>query len=468
MSSNSAESDPDSSLETHPTGAARWLHRALSLIRTEPTQAAALLSTSHFVAGALGLVTSIVIARIIGPMAFGIAALVMAYPEMLRSWLSVKSFNVLLRYLSGFEATERMDEFRSLSRLGYLLDGLTSLVILVLVASTSWLVLGRLLHLPRAAPLAIVYAASFLPYSLLGTSSAMQTAFRRFSLLSGLLLLERVLAVAVTVPLVLMQPDFAGVVVGTAIAQSAAGLIAGASAIWTLRVHGLGPWWGAPRAALDPMKRELRSLFSWNFLFQTLDGAASQLPLLLVGAVNGPREAGLFRLAWSFSTAGQYIEASLTQVGYPSLAAAWAAGNTGKVLEKFKQWTRLIGVPVALLLATSVSIIPILIPKIVGPQYIPMVPALQILICGVAVSGLFFALSPTLFAVGRFDTWTKGYAIYAAIVVSGAWLVAHPYGFLGVAALMAGAVAFFKSAMALLVVTKWDRIVNRDAPAQAP
>jgi hypothetical protein len=66
------------------------------------TEGAVLLAGSQYVAAAVGLVTSVVSARLLGPKDFGLAAVVMSYPMLLGSLVAVKSGSVTTRYIARF------------------------------------------------------------------------------------------------------------------------------------------------------------------------------------------------------------------------------------------------------------------------------------------------------------------------------------------------------------------------------
>jgi len=58
------------------------------------TEGAVLLAGSQYIAAAVGLVTSVVTARLLGPKDFGLVAVVMSYPMLLGSLVAVKSGTV--------------------------------------------------------------------------------------------------------------------------------------------------------------------------------------------------------------------------------------------------------------------------------------------------------------------------------------------------------------------------------------
>ncbi len=68
---------------------------------------AGVLAASQYVAAGLGFVTSILVARGLGPAGYGAVTLLVAYPALVWSVTSVKSSQVTTRYLSRFRAARQ-------------------------------------------------------------------------------------------------------------------------------------------------------------------------------------------------------------------------------------------------------------------------------------------------------------------------------------------------------------------------
>src|SRR3989344_3141010 len=83
---------------------------------------AATFAVSQYTAAGLGFFATVVAARILGPIDYGVAALVMAYPLLIWSFVGIKSVSVTTRYISSFRAAGRNEEIRSICKLGYGLD----------------------------------------------------------------------------------------------------------------------------------------------------------------------------------------------------------------------------------------------------------------------------------------------------------------------------------------------------------
>ena len=414
------------------------------------TEGAVLLAGSQYVAAAVGLVTSVVSARLLGPKDFGLAAVVMSYPMLLGSLVAVKSGSVTTRYIARFRADGRADLLAGICKLGYALDFLVSLGAALLVAVTARCVAPEFFHDPKLVWMMIAFAASFPIWSLAGTSHAILTSFERFRWVALLQVLDQVIGSVLVIGLLLGGFGVAGAVLGAALGNVLIAIIAAGLAGFVLRREHLPAWWRASIEHVRPVRKEIAELFGWNYLIVTGSGLMGQLPLMILAHFRGPEAAGFFRLATSIVTVGSYLETSMGRVVYPALSARWSLESGERVHNALKRWTLNAGLPVGALVLLSLPFFPILIPLVFGPQYAPMVGGVQIMMTGAALSALFFWLNAVYYASAHLSIWTLGYALQTTVVVGLAWFVVRDWGFSGMALLTAVGKAGFTLAMLLV------------------
>ena len=413
-------------------------------------EGAVLLAGSQYVAAAVGLVTSIASARLLGPKDFGLVAVVTAYPMLLGSLVAVKSGSVTTRYIARFRADGQTELLGAICKLGYALDFLVSLCAAVLVTATAWWVAAEFFKSPEIARLMIVFAASFPIWSLSGTSQAILTSFERFRWVALLQVLDQVISSALVIGLLLGGFGVAGAVVGAAIGNVLIALVATGLASFVLYHERQPAWWRGSVGDIRPLRKELAGLFGWNYLIVTGNGLLGQLPLMFLAHFRGPEAAGFYRLAVSIVTVGSYLETSMAKVVYPALSARWSVENRAPVRAALKRWTTSAGLPVCAFVLLSLPFFPFLIPLIFGPHYVPMVRGAQIMMAGAAISALFFWLNSVYYASANLNIWTIGYALQTAIVIGLAWFVARSWGFAGMALLSAVSKVGFTFAMLIV------------------
>jgi len=416
-------------------------------------EGAVLLAGSQYVAAAVGLVTSVASARLLGPKDFGLVAVVTSYPMLLGSVVAVKSGTVTTRYIARFRVERQGELLGAICKLGYALDFVVSLGAALLAAATAWWVAAEFFHTPEIAWLMIVFAASFPIWSLYGTSQAILTSFERFRWVALLQVLDQVIGSVLVIGLLLGGFGVAGAVLGAALGNVLIALTATCLARVVLRREQQPAWWRGSIESVRPLRKEIAGLFGWNYLVVTSSGLMGQLPLMFLAHFRGPEAAGFYRLAVSIVTVGSYLETSMGRVVYPALSARWSTDGSEPVRAALKRWTTNAGLPVCLFVLLSLPFFPILIPLVFGPHYAAMVRGAQIMMAGAAISALFFWLNSIYYASANLNIWTLGCAVQTIFVIGLAWFVGGYWGFAGMALLTAVGKAGFTVAM-LLVFTR--------------
>ena len=420
---------------------------------------ATLLAGSQYLAAGIGFMTNVVAARMLGATDYGIVAIVMAYPMLLWSFIGVKSVSVTTRYIASFRSTQRNEELLSICKMGYGLDFFVSVIAFLLVGLTGSLVARTILinDTPGISWLMMAYAASFPLFSLNGTSWAILSSCQRFRWLATLQILDKGITLLLVVSLLWFGYGISGVIVGTALGHAAHGLMMMGVATGVLSNDKIGLWWKASISNVSALRRELAHFFSWNFLNLTMSGLMGQVPQLLLGCFRGPEEAGFFRLAASFITAGSYLENSLGKVSYPILAAKREIGDRDKLNRTLKHWTLQMGLPACFLISITIPLLSMLIPEIIGYSYSPMVIGTQIMMIGTAASAPFFWLNSYYYAVGMVEQWTKFYSLYAALSIGLGFLAIYGWGFMGVGVVTGVGKVIFTGVMVGLFVMNRER-----------
>jgi O-antigen/teichoic acid export membrane protein len=421
-----------------------------------------MLTAAQYAVAALGFVTSIVAARLLGAASFGVAAVVMAYPSVVSSFASVKTSAVTQRYVSGFRANHRNRELLAVCKLGFAIDfGAMALAALVVVLTV--LLFGDLPGTRGHSELVVLYALSLPLASLAGTAFVVLSAFRRFGLIAVLQVGQK-LAVFLTISTALL----AGGGMAAFVAINAAWM-AGAGLIWlgvasTLLKRAVGaPWWSAPLGSLEALRRELGSLFSWNFVAISLSGAVTQGPVLLLGGLRSPTDAGYFRLASTVAVTADSLEAAMSRVAYPTLAAARAAGDHWKIARLVVGWSKREARLAVLAVLVAMAALPVVVPAL-GHEYQGMVLGAELMLIGTATSAAFFYLAPYLYSSGQVMRWVVSYGLYALVVLGGGWLIADNGGFLAIAALVGGGQAVVNLALGLPILRRARELYSTRAP----
>lgn len=423
--------------------------RTKSILQHPLVGDAGIFTVSQYIAAGLSFITTIVVARILGAEGYGRVSLIMVYPSLLWSFLGIKSLSVTTRYISSFRSTGRNEEIKSICKLGYGVDFFVSLVTFIIVSVTAgWVV--QYIHLPsQKAWLMVIYAASFPLFSLAGTSWAIFSSWGMWRAISALQILDKIITFIIVLGFLLSGFRVAGVVLGTAISQIIFGLLMASIATYILYRDGFGLWWRTSLNSIVSLRKELTAFLGWNYLLVSLNGFIAQIPLIILGYLRGPKEAGFYRLAVSLTMIGCYLESSLGKVIYPILSVYCSEGEYENLKKTLKRWTLQGGLPIGILLLLIVPLLPIMVPVLFGSSYEPMILGVQIMMVASVVGIVFFWLLQFYYASGRIALWTKGYAIYTTIVIGLGWFCIRRWGFSGLAILVSMSKLVFTLVMAL-------------------
>jgi O-antigen/teichoic acid export membrane protein len=422
--------------------------------RHSGAQNAGTLAVAACISTGLAIITTVISARLLGPTGYGQAALILAYPSLLRSLASFKSISVTTRYCASFHGADQKDKLAAICKLGYATDLGAFLVPFVLVMLTGWWVIDSIYNLPtNMFWLMAIYAASFPFLSLTGTSFAVLTAFEEFRLLALLSVLDRAMILALAVPLLVAGFGVPGMIMGMAAGNLIIGLVAFSMATALLSRHEIGAWWKSSFESIQPLRYELFSFFGWNYLMATLSGLLSQAPLMLLGKLRGPEEAGFYRLALTLENISAHPQSAARRVVYPRLSARWSSGEHEGLDGVLKRWTLRWGLPLGGLQLLALPILPIVVPLVLGNGYHLMVKGAQMMVAASTVNTMFFWLPSVYYASGKIDLWTKAYGLYSALIIGLAWICIQWWGFFGLAGLVAlGEVLFAVSAICMFAV----------------
>jgi O-antigen/teichoic acid export membrane protein len=434
-----------------------FLTEVRQLLHQPMVSGGGLIALARYVAAGVGFLTAVVAARMLGPTDYGVVGLVMAYPALLRSFVSAKAVAVTTRYIAMFRAAGRHEELKSICKLGYGLDCLMCIVAFILVSTTSWWVAQHLYHMSDTAWLMVVYAASFPFLSFIGTSGGILCSWQRFHCMAILQVIEPVLTFVLVVGCLRAGFGVPGMIIATTIGQATSGITMLLTATSVLHRAGVGWWWHAPIDHMTPLRKELTAFFGWNYLLTTVNGFVGQVPTILLGRLRGPEQAGFYSLAVSLLTVVSYVETAIEKVIYPTLAARWGAGERQSIRRSLQHWTWRGGLPLGALVLCTVPLLPLILPAVFGAAYRPMVLGTQVMLIGAAVSAVFFWLHATYYAAGAIRLWTQAYTLYTVFVVGLAWLCIQWWGFSGLAVLVTVGKTLFTIVMVIVCIKAWER-----------
>jgi O-antigen/teichoic acid export membrane protein len=392
-----------------------------------------ILTVANLAGAALSLIQGVLIARWLGPESYGVAALVMSYPDLVYTFFDARSSDASVKYLGEFHARGERERAVAMCKVGYLVDlAMVITAFVVVLATASWAA-RNIAHCPDVAWLVLVYSAALVPRALVGTSYAMLVTLARFPLIALLDITITVLRTGVVLGLVLAGWQVTGVIWGNAAATIAAGALYGLVGYVLARRAWGASWLQGRWSDLKGYRPAILRFLAYNDLNALLGMIPKQLDVVLLGYFRNPMEVGYYRLARSFANVVSYLVAPLQSVTYPELARLWGSGDRQGLRRRLRQLTWQVGVPLAMAVLLGTAFVPFLLPPLVGVAYRPAILATQILLVGSAIWLALFWLRLIYFVADRIARWMVGISVYSAAFLILSLLTITELGYLGMA-----------------------------------
>ena len=349
----------------------------------------------------LGMLAQItLLTHVLGLTKYGIFAIAVSFVALVDRFFDVDVTKAALTFGARFMP----DEPRRLAgvfQLSYAVDGVLGVLGFTVVAIAApfagpWLVgdQGTLLFL--------LYGLTLLASTVDSSSMALLQVLDRYPTLTGLVIFREIMRVALVATAVLTFHSLVAVM----IALVALDALVGVGGAWLatrafrrrfdahslLRLH-LGEARSVRRAMLG-------MVFQTNIIgYGRL--AEAQLPALIVGAVSGPLEAGVFKLGMAGAIAMGQVSDPAWNAVMPRLARLWSAGRVSDVRRMLRQATFLAGGAMVALGTIAILLRFPILHAFGGKEAGAAAMVFTLGVIRTAVNGVFFWNDPLLYAAGR-------------------------------------------------------------------
>lgn len=379
------------------------------------------------------LVQAALVARYLGPELYGVAALILAYPNLVHAFFDSRSSEATVKYLGEFRA--RGEDARALAtvKLGYAIDLVIVVAAFATVAWTADFAAARIVHRPEMEALVLVAAAGLLPRALVGTSRGALMALGRFSTVAGLDVCGTLLRALLVCGLVLGGGGVAAVAWGSALAALGSGLLHASAA--TAAVHRV--WGGSPLhgdlRCLQGRYREMLRFLAYNDLSVLATTISKQADVAILGYFHGPEPVGFYKLAKSLASASGYLLGPLQSVVYPELVRLKEARNPAALARAIRRLSLGVGLPLGCAVAAVAFLAPAVLPILVGGAYGEAAPATRLLLWGSAIAFSCFWVRPLYLALGNVREWLTLSSLVAVLSLAAYLWIVPRGGLLGLA-----------------------------------
>jgi O-antigen/teichoic acid export membrane protein len=297
------------------------------------------LFSANIAVALLSLASMALVARALGPAAFGILVMIEAYAYLVDLFVRIEPWHAVIRY--GAEALERRasQDFKRLIKFATLIDlGGAALAAAIAIAAAP--LAGRLLGWSDATiDLARLFSLAIAVH-LTATPTAVLRLFDRFGLLASRLVVLATLRLVLVAAVFLGGGGLLAFLLLSMLGQILESLIMLGMAWRELRAREYGD------ALLQPVRGVVgRHPGLWGFIWSSnvsllFRKSTQHFDTLIVGGLIDPAAAGLYNVAKRLGGAVLKLGTPIQQAIYPDIARLWARGE----LTRFKKTVIQVGV----------------------------------------------------------------------------------------------------------------------------
>jgi O-antigen/teichoic acid export membrane protein len=400
------------------------------------------------------LLTSVLLARLLGPSGYGVYAFAFSVVMLLALPTQAGLPTLLVREVARYEEQGRWDLIRGLLRrsnqavvlLAFGVGGVAAVVVLLAGPGPGSLQATTFLWALTLLPLMAL--GNLRGAALRGLRRVVQGQLPEFLVRPGLLLLA--LAVALLLGPSLSSPFELTPPLAMAL-HAASALVAFAVGIWLLRRELPSTVRGA--APAYETRAWLGSLLPLTML-AGMQLIAGQMDVVLLGLLASAREVGIYRVAWSVSLPVLFTLTGVNLVVAPYFSRAFAAGDVAQ-LQRLATWSArvaaAVAVPAALVLMLAGG--PIL-GFVFGDEFAVGATALALLAAGQLCSVIAGSVGTILNMTGHERDTMVGVGIAAAVNLILNLILIPKFGMNGAAVATMVSLVIWNSVLVLRVGTR--------------
>ncbi len=382
----------------------------------------------------LGLVSTLILVRLLSPTDFGVVSMAMSF-ILMAELLSAFSFDVAL--IQNQSATPA--HFNSAWTGNVALGGSITLLMIALAYPIS-----RFYQQPQVFP--VICALSLGPF-FAGLENIGVVAFRKdldFRKEFAFQVSRKVLAFCVTIPLAFGLRSYWALVAGTLTAKLGGTLVS----YWAHQFR--------PRLSLRELPTLLR--FSrWLMLHNFVNFLKERSTDFIIGRLQGAAALGIYNVNYEFSSIpSNELGMPINRAMLPGFAKM--AGDTVGIRRAFSNATGMIAmlaIPAGL---GIFAVAPFLVPVLLGQKWLAGVPIMEVLSLNSAILVFHGTIVTVLIAVGHPKSAARTNGIFVAILLSSLVFLVHKFGALG------AAYAVFSACIISTPIYLWQLKVHAAVP----
>ncbi|HEY1813791.1 MAG TPA: oligosaccharide flippase family protein [Kofleriaceae bacterium] len=315
-----------------------------------------------------GLVTLGVLTHHLGPVRFGVIALYRTVLTIVDQYASFNTWQTIIKYGTEQIAANKPNELKRLIKLAFVIDITTSCIGCLVVVGLAFVVPHRFGWTHQEAMLCAIYAITLIS-KVSGTSDGIYRIFDAYRVQAIIGSIGSAVMTLTVVIAVLLGAGFVGCVLALIFGEVASNLAGTFASFWVAHRAGFGGWF---RMKLGGIRRDHPGLF--RFLVSTnaqttLKTSQAELDMVVVGAMLGKAEAGLYRVVKQLGTIPGRVFMSFEQVLYTELAR-FAAAKDYRSFRSLLRRSTAVALALSTLIWVAVAIgAPVIVDAVAGSAF---------------------------------------------------------------------------------------------------
>jgi O-antigen/teichoic acid export membrane protein len=383
-----------------------------------------------------GLVTMALLARHLGPAAFGVVAVIRTVVAVVDQYANFNTWQAIVTYGTEAIAQHRRQDVERVIKLSVCIDLATGITAGLVVIGLAYVIPSAFGWSADESRLCALYGLTLV--TRVGGASdgifRLCDAYRAQAISTSLGALTITASVAIAVA---TNASFAGCVYALLIGETVGNLLFAGVAFWVARDKGYAAWPTASLVGVRATFPGIARFFVATNLQLTVKRTSTELDMVIVGAMLGKASAGLFRVVKQLSSIPARIFLPFEQVVFTELARAVATRDLAAFRKLLYRFSALVAVgALALWLVAVVTAVP-LITAIAGEAYVDAAPAFRVHLLAVIVLVVTTAAQRAIVALGRPGTLLGFELVGLALLAVGLLIAASRFGLVGVSAAVA-------------------------------
>jgi O-antigen/teichoic acid export membrane protein len=376
---------------------------------------------------------SVILGRTLGVELYGIFLIVIAFVVTVQEFFNLNIGTALIKFGADYKANNQEAKFVALLKASYWLAGTAAILSLIFIIIVSHFGYRIFIKKPGLVPYLIAYAFGGCFGFFQDISTSLLRLYYRFKLNSlitiGSSILEILLLILVVYHFPHQLPYVMVVVVFSMVFQ---GVLINGVALWEIR-RDLRPYLQTRLSMIRTDARRVASFIVNNSASRTLKTLTSNGDVLILGAISGGIQVGLYGVAKRLAFSLLRITDPITNAIYPQVATLISNRRYYEIKRMLKRVTLFLSIPLGIFFMILLFFNEKIIVLIYGGSYRNAGKPFLFLFATSTLGAVFFWTLSVIFGLGKVNLRLLVYAIALIIGAVIALLLAPSLGATGIA-----------------------------------